>query len=184
LSDDIIETDLTELLAQTYVQTIVGVPETRLNVSGARRQKVGSESMCGGSSVSVSRLVQEDGDRHVQAMSDSLLQDYKDTVQRRVGGLQRLCKFEVEGDGLAVKSVSSVPVGMMNTGAYARAWSPVDSMLDDGARHRAPMPGVVGDRAVQEVRCKRADIRRLRTGRCDPWRAATAESGDVCAQQG
>ena len=113
MSDDISETDLTELLAQTYVQTIVGVPETRLNVSGARGQKVGSESMCGGSSVSVSRLVQEDGDRHVQAMSDSLLQDYKDTVQRRVGGLQRLCEFEVEGDGLAVKSVSGVPVGMM-----------------------------------------------------------------------
>jgi hypothetical protein len=91
----------------------MGVPETRLNISGARGQKVSSESMCGGSSVSVSRLVQEDGDTHMQAMSDSLLQGYKDTVQRRVGGLQCLCKFEVEGDGLAVKSVSGRPMGMM-----------------------------------------------------------------------
>ena len=51
------ETDLAELLAQTYVQTIMSVPETRLNVGGASRQKVGSESMCGGSAVSESRLV-------------------------------------------------------------------------------------------------------------------------------
>jgi hypothetical protein len=39
-------------------------------------------------------------------MFDSLLQNYKDTIQRRVGGLQRVCKFEVEGDGLAGESVS------------------------------------------------------------------------------
>jgi hypothetical protein len=42
----------------------------------------------------------------VQAIFDSLLQNYKDAVQRRVGRLQRMCKFEVEGDGLAGKSVS------------------------------------------------------------------------------
>ena len=57
MSDDMGETDLAELLAQTYVQTIMSVPETRLNVGGASRQKVGSESMCGGSAVSESRLV-------------------------------------------------------------------------------------------------------------------------------
>jgi hypothetical protein len=67
-----LETDLAELLAQTYIQTIVSVPEAYLNVCGARRQKVASESMCGGGTVSVARLVQE---TDVQAMSDSLLQD-------------------------------------------------------------------------------------------------------------
>jgi hypothetical protein len=70
-----LETDLAELLAQTYVQTIVSVPKAYLGVGGARRQKVVSESMCGGSTVSVARLVQEDGDTSVQVMSDSLLQD-------------------------------------------------------------------------------------------------------------
>lgn len=53
---------LAELLAQTYVHTIVSVPEARLDVGSARRQKVGSESICGGRAVSVSRLVQKEGD--------------------------------------------------------------------------------------------------------------------------
>jgi hypothetical protein len=46
-------------------------------------------------------------------MFDSLLQNYKDTVQRRVGGLQRMCKFEVEGDGLAGESVSGASADMV-----------------------------------------------------------------------
>jgi hypothetical protein len=37
---------------------------------------------------------------------------------------------------------------------------------------------------VRLVRCKRAGIRRLRAARCDPWRAVTADSEGVCAQQG
>lgn len=73
--DDMVQTDLAELLAQTYIHTIVGVPEARLNVGSVRRQKVGSEGMCGGRAISVSRLVQNEGDRNMQAMSDSLLQD-------------------------------------------------------------------------------------------------------------
>jgi len=52
-------------------------------------------------------------DTNVQAMSDSLLQDYKDAVQRRVGGLQRLCKLKVEGDGLAARVVSGAPADMV-----------------------------------------------------------------------
>jgi hypothetical protein len=36
-SNDMSETDLAELLAQTYIQTIVGVPEAYLNVCGACR---------------------------------------------------------------------------------------------------------------------------------------------------
>lgn len=49
----------------------------------------------------------------MQAIFDSLLQDCKDTVQGRVGGLQRLCKFKVEGDGLAGNIVSGVPADMV-----------------------------------------------------------------------
>jgi len=50
-------------------------------------------------------------------------------VQSRVGGLQRLCKFLVEGDSLAAKCVSArLPRGVYMS-AYARAWSPVDSIF-------------------------------------------------------
>lgn len=108
-----LQTDLAELLTQTYVHTIVSVPEARLDVGSARRQEVGSESMCGGRAVSVSRLVQKEDDTNAHARSDSLLQDYKDTVQRRVGGLQRVCKVKVEGDGFAAKIVSGTPAGMV-----------------------------------------------------------------------
>jgi hypothetical protein len=64
--------------------------------------------------------------------------------------------------------------GLVASGFHVRGWRSSWSAYD----------GVVGDRAVRLVRCKRAGIRRLRTGRCDPWRAMTADSEEVCAQQG
>lgn len=94
-------------------------------------------------------------------MSDSLLQDWKDAVQRRVGGLQRLCKFLVEGDGLAEKSVSGRSAGVTGLSAYARAWSPVDSMLEDGAQHRAPMTG-----SLVTEQCERSDVNVVISGEC------------------
>jgi len=45
--------------------------------------------------------------------------------------------------------------------AYARAWSPVGSMLEDGARHRAPMTGS----SVTE-QCGRSDENVLISGDC------------------
>jgi len=68
--------------------------------------------------------------------------------------------------------------------AYARAWSPVGSMLEDGARHRAPMTGS----SVTE-QCGRSDENVLISGDCG--RADAIHGGrrevmweDVCAQQG
>ena len=63
-----------------------------------------------------------------------------------------MCKFEVESDGLAGKIVSGAPADVVYIDAYARAWSPVGSMLEDGARHRAPMTGS----SVTE-QCERSD---------------------------